>query len=267
VRRMAALVGKELADLRQNPTLFAPVVLVGFFAILVPMFIAVILPSVTGERLSDSSDFEVAIELYRQQAFMGTLGPEAAIQAYVFQGFLVFLVLVPVTASMSIAAFSVIGEKQARALEPLLATPITTLELLGAKVLGALIPAVVLMIGCLGVYLLAIAWVAQPGVFWILLAPRSLAVVFVMAPLVSLAALQMAVCVSSRVNDARTAQQIGALVILPLTGLFVAQLLGAIVLTVPLILLIALGLVGLNAGLMWMAIRLFDRETILTRWR
>jgi len=117
------------------------------------------------------------------------------------------------------------------------------------------------------VYLLAIAWVAQPGVFWILLAPRSLAVVFVMAPLVSLAALQMAVCVSSRVNDARTAQQIGALVILPLTGLFVAQLLGAIVLTVPLILLIALGLVGLNAGLMWMAIRLFDRETILTRWR
>ena len=42
---------------------------------------------------------------------------------------------------MSVAAYSVIGEKQARTLEPLLATPITTFELLAAKVLGALLPA------------------------------------------------------------------------------------------------------------------------------
>ena len=51
---------------------------------------------------------------------MRGLDPEAAIQAYVFQYFLVMLVLGPVTSAMSVAAFSVVGEKQARTLEPLL---------------------------------------------------------------------------------------------------------------------------------------------------
>jgi ABC-2 type transport system permease protein len=198
---------------------------------------------------------------------MRGLDPEGAIQAMIFQGFLVFLVLVPITASMSIAAFSVIGEKQSRSLEPLLATPITTLEFIGAKALGAMLPSAAISVACLGAYLVVVALVAHPGVFWILLVPRSLAVTFVMAPLASLAALQMTICVSSRVNDARTAQQIGVLVILPMTGLFIAQLLGALVLTLPLILFLAAALLALNAGLLWLAIRLFDRETILTRWR
>jgi ABC-2 type transport system permease protein len=264
---MRALLGKELADLRQHLTLFVPVLLVALVAILIPVFIAVILPATTGEELSRSSDFAVALEIYRQQPQARALDPEGAIQAFVFQSFLVFLVLVPVTASMSVAAFSVIGEKQSRALEPLLATPITTFELIGAKVLGAMIPSIAITIGSLVVYLLVVATFARAGVFWILLVPRSLAVVFVLAPLAALAALQMAVCVSSRVNDARTAQQVGVLVILPITGLFIAQLLGAFVLTTALILLIALGLVAVNAALAWVAVTLFDRETILTRWR
>ena len=46
----------------------------------------------------------------------------------------------------------------------------------------------------------------------------------------------MAVCVSSRVNDARTAQQLGVTVILPIVGLFISQLMGAFKLTGPVIL-------------------------------
>ena len=43
-------------------------------------------------------------------------------------------------------------------------------------------------------------------------------------------------CVSSRVNDARSAQQIGALIILPISGLLIAQLTGAVLLTTPVVL-------------------------------
>ena len=46
----------------------------------------------------------------------------------------------PITGAMALAAHAIVGEKQARTLEPLLATPITTTELLVAKVLGALVP-------------------------------------------------------------------------------------------------------------------------------
>jgi len=265
--RMMALLRKELADERQNIALFVPTVIVGIAAVLLPVFVAIVVPYVTGERLSDSSDLEIALELYRDQPDTRHLDPEAAIQAYLFQFFMVMLVLVPVTASMSLAAHSVVGEKQARSLEPLLVTPITTFELLGAKVLGAFLPAVVLTLGCFAVYVLTAFIFARPGVAGALLGSRAAGVVFVLGPLAALAALQMAVCVSSRVNDARTAQQIGVFVILPVAGLLVGQLFGALVLTGPLIATIAAGLLVTNAGLMWLAIRLFDRETILTRWK
>ena len=221
----------------------------------------------TGERLSDSSDFEVAFEMYRDQPATRALDPEAAVQAYLFQFFAVMLVLIPVTSSMSLAAHSVVGEKQARSLEPLLVTPITTFELLGAKVLGAFVPSIVLTAVYFAIYVLSAALFAHPGVAWVLFGPRTLGTVFVLGPLAALAALQMAVCVSSRVNDARTAQQIGVLVILPIAGLLIGQLSGAIQLTVPLIAWITLGLLVINAGLMRVAITLFDRETILTRWK
>jgi ABC-2 type transport system permease protein len=205
--------------------------------------------------------------MYRSQPGAAALDPEGAIQAWIFQQFLVLMVLTPVAGAMSVAAYSVIGEKQARTLEPLLATPITTFELLAAKVLGALLPAVALTCACFLAYVIGVAAVAQPGVFWILLAPRSVATLFVLGPLAALAALQLAVCVSSRVNDARSAQQIGALVVLPIGGLLVAQLFGAIQLRMPFVVGLAVALVAINALLMTAAISLFDRESILTRWR
>jgi ABC-2 type transport system permease protein len=264
---MLALLRKELADERQNLALFVPALIVGVMTILLPLFVAVIVPSMTGERLADSSDFEVALEMYREQPAMKALDPEAAIQAYIFQFFAVMLVLIPVTASMSLAAHSVVGEKQARSLEPLLVTPITTFELLGAKVLGAFIPSAVLTAGFFVLYLLAALLLARAGVAWALLGPRTLGIVFVLGPLAALAALQMAVCVSSRVNDARTAQQIGVLVILPVAGLLIGQLFGSLQLTGPVIVIIAAVSLAINAVLMWIGIILFDRETILTRWK
>jgi ABC-2 type transport system permease protein len=265
--RILALLDKDLADLRQNPGLFIPAALTAVVSILLPFVVAIAIPALTGERLSDSSDFTVAVELYHNQPSMQALEPEAAIQAWIFQHFLVLLVLTPVAGSMSVAAYSVIGEKQARTLEPLLATPITTFELLAAKVLGSLIPALLLTVGCFGVYVIGVALLALPGVFRALLTPTSLATVLVLGPLAALAALQLAVCVSSRVNDARSAQQIGALVILPIAGLLVVQLTGSFLLTLPVIASLALSLIGLNTGLMLLGIKLFDREAILTRWK
>jgi len=134
-------------------------------------------------------------------------------------------------------------------------------------VLGSLLPSIGMSVACMAFYLLLVLLLAQPGVAWAILGPRSLGVVFLLGPLAALAALQLAVCVSSRVNDARTAQQLGVTVILPIVGLFISQLMGAFKLTGPVILAIAGGLVIVNAALMALAVRLFDRETILTRWK
>jgi len=272
MRRVAALLGKELAELRRNPGLFLPAVFTGGIALVMPFFVAVIVPAVTGEALADSRDLQTALALAARTdgasaASAPIPDPEAAVQAWVFQQFLVMLLISPVAAAMSLAAASIVGEKQARTLEPLLATPISTRELLVAKVLGAFLPAAVL--GLLGfcLYGVGVLLFARPGVFRLLLTPPTLFVTLGLGPLATLLSLQLAVCVSSRVNDARSAQQLAALVVLPLTGLLLAQLLGAFVLTPPLMATIAGGLAALNIALAWVSVRIFERERILTRWK
>jgi ABC-2 type transport system permease protein len=75
------------------------------------------------------------------------------------------------------------------------------------------------------------------------------------------------VIVSARVNDPRTAQQIGGIVIVPLVGIAVIQasgtvLFGALGYTITAAVVLAISAIGLRVG-----VRLFGRETILTRWR
>jgi len=108
---------------------------------------------------------------------------------------------------------------------------------------------------------------AESGAFRALLTPASLGVTFLIGPLAALAALQLAVCVSSRVNDPRSAQQIGALVVLPVTAVFVLQIAGMFQLGGPAIVWLAVALAGVNIGLILVGIALFDRESILTRWK
>jgi ABC-2 type transport system permease protein len=267
MKRIAALLGKELADLRGNPAVFMPAVVTGIISIVMPFIIAIAVPYFSGERLADSSDFKIAVEMYRTQPATRGLDAEGAIQAMIFQQFLILLVLTPVAGAMSVAAYAVVGEKQARTLEPLLATPITTFELLAAKVLGALVPAILLALVCFTLYVGGAIVLAHPGVYRTLFFPRALLTMFLLGPLASLAALQMAVCVSSRVNDARSAQQIGALIILPITLLLVGEFTANLQLTSGLLLVISTALAVLNIALMLIAIRLFDRESILTRWK
>ncbi len=265
--RVYALLGKELIDLRTHPALFVPAALTGLLSLSLPFVVAIVLPALTGERLSDSSDFQIAIEMYRSEPAAAGLSAEGAIQGWIFQQFLVLLVFAPIAGAMSVAAHAVIGEKQARTLEPLLATPLTTFELLAAKVLGAAIPAACLTFASFGLYFGGVLLLAEPGVYHVLLTTHALSIVFVLGPLAALAALQLAVCVSSRVNDARSAQQIGALIILPLSGLLVAQLMGRVQFTTPALIAAVLFLALVNIVLMRIGISVFDRESILTRWK
>ena len=86
-------------------------------------------------------------------------------------------------------------------------------------------------------------------------------------PLIALATLQVSVMVSSRANDPRSAQQLTSLLILPITVVFVAQLMGAFVIAAPGLLLAAIALLAVNGLLLLAGRRIFERETVLTRWK
>ena len=63
------------------------------------------------------------------------------------------------------------------------------------------------------------------------------------------------------------AEQLSMLFILPLIGLFLGQATGLILVNETLILWMAAGLVVVDAGLLYFSVQLFQRETILTRWK
>jgi ABC-2 type transport system permease protein len=75
------------------------------------------------------------------------------------------------------------------------------------------------------------------------------------------------IMVSSRVNDPRVAEQLSAVVILPLMAVFFGQIAGLFILNSTLVLIMCVVLLLVDILVIYLAIRLFQRETILTRWK
>ena len=262
--RVRALLAKELLDLSRNRLALLPVGLITILSLVLPFGIAVAIPVLTGQELGSDTDL---VKVSAVAVGHDTLTASARVQLFLFQQFLLLFLLTPITGAMALAAHAVIGEKQARTLEPLLATPVSTSELLVAKMLGALLPTLVISLAGLGLYLAGIVAMAAPGVAASMLSLRTAMLAVWVGPAAALVSLQSALVISSRVNDARTAQQFGVLIIIPLAAVLVAQFTGALWLSSTMLALLGLGLVGVWVVLVLLSVAIFDRDTILTRWR
>jgi ABC-2 type transport system permease protein len=265
--RIGAIVRKDATELLHRPGTLVPPLLLLVTATLPAFFVAVFVPAWTGERLDDGELAAAARAAATRLPALAALPAVAQVQVMLFQQFLLLWLTAPVAGTMALAAQSVIGEKQARTLEPLLATPLKTSELLVAKALTPLALSMALHLLGVGLYVAGIAALAEPGVAGAFVNPSSLLILFGIAPLVTLLSLQLAVILSSRVNDPRSAQQLGALIVLPMTGLFVAQLIRGFLVGDGVLLAVIAALAALNAIALVVGVRVFDRERILLAWK
>ena len=265
-RRVVALVRKELRELRASPAAVAPVAIVTVICVAIPFLVLVVLPAATGRPLTADADIARVVErAIPRLPGLQALDPEGAVEAFLFQQFLVLLLIAPIIGAVSLAAYSVVGEKQGRTLEPLLTTPLTTVELLVGKVIASLLPSLAIeLIGVAAFAAIAVVF-ARPGVAATLLTARSAVLVFVVGPIAALAALQATIAVSSRVSDPRSAQQIAVLVILPILGMLIGQIAGAFIVPVWVLWTGAGALLAAWILLILLSVALFDRERILTR--
>jgi ABC-2 type transport system permease protein len=190
------------------------------------------------------------------------------VRANFLSPFIVLFQVIPLVVPITIASYSIVGEKQQRSLEPLLATPIKTWELLVAKALSAAIPGVLSTWWGFAAFILAGRFFTSEEVYnRLLLSPAWLLAIVLLAPLFTLCAVGLGIIISSRVKDPNSAQQLGSLLILPLIALLVGQVSGAVHVGVGMILSIAFGVGLIDLILLAAAIRLFRREEILTGWR
>ena len=149
-----------------------------------------------------------------------------------------------------------------------MATPITTGELLAGKNLASVIPAILATWAGFAIFAVGSLIITGGGALAAaLLNPTWLIAVFVAGPLMAVLSVNFCIMVSSRVNDPRVAEQVSAVVILPLLVLFFGQIAGFLVLNSTLILIMCVVLVLLDILMIYLAVRLFQREAILTRWK
>jgi ABC-2 type transport system permease protein len=264
MKKVWSIVFKEWGEVfRHRLVLFS----VSFMPLVFTAIPLVTLYSMRG--ITDPNEIADIAQLLEQSGSLcGQLNQLDCAQFLILQQFMVLFLLLPVIIPVTIASYSIVGEKTAKTLEPLLATPITTTQLLAGKALAAVIPAVGATLAGYGIFSVGTLMLANsPAVAGQLFAPLWLLGIFIVGPLLSIAGVSMAVMISSRVNDPRVAEQVSALVMLPILAVFMGQVFGAVVVNLQFMVLIAIGMFVLDIVLIFFATQLFQRENILTRWK
>jgi ABC-2 type transport system permease protein len=258
--KVKTIVGKEWAEVFKNRLVLFTVAFLPLILVALPLVSLYFIGDLGSEELDQAPDeFFGELCIGMSEADCGTV--------FLLNLYTLLLMILPVAIPVSIAAYSVVGEKTARSLEPLLATPITTLELLLGKALAAVTPAVTATWLGYAIYVVGVRLLVNDVVFSYMLQPLWFIAIGVVSPLLALMAVSFGLMVSSRVSDPRVAEQVSAVVILPLVLFIVGQSVGLILIDQRTIILMAIVVALIDIILIYFTVKLFQRETILTRWK
>jgi ABC-type transport system involved in multi-copper enzyme maturation permease subunit len=180
---------------------------------------------------------------------------------------LLYLLGIPALVPATLAAYSVVSERQQGTLEPVLTTPVRREEFLLGKALACLLPSVAIAYAVFLLFLACVELFAQPGVAPALVRGSDLLAQLVYTPLLAGWSIWVGIAISTRASEIRVAQQLGLLANLPsvavttLISLNVIQPSRALAIGGVLLLLI------LNALGWRVTSAMFDRERLITGTR
>jgi ABC-2 type transport system permease protein len=262
MERVRTLVDKEWAEAFKNKMVLGTVVFMPLIFMIIPLVQLALMRNIPASEMNDAPPGIVAL------CQLQTFTPSECMQGFLANQFLLLFLLIPLAVPVTIASYSIVGEKSTRSLEPLLATPTSTTEIILGKAAASVVPAIGATWLAFVIFLVgARFFVVSDRVYALFTNPMWFVAMFLVAPLLTVLSVNVAIIISSRVNDPRAAEQIGMLVMLPLMLLFFGAIFGLIPLNITTMLLLALAALVLDIGLVVLGVKLFQRETILTRWK
>jgi ABC-2 type transport system permease protein len=177
---------------------------------------------------------------------------------------LIYMLAIPVLVPAALAAYAVVGERTQGTLEPVLATPVRTDELLLGKALATFVPSVLVAYTVFALYVAVVELFTRSAVASALIRGPELLVQLVFTPLLAAWSIWVGITLSARSSDPRTAQQLSILASLPAVA--VTSLIAFNVIPANLRVALAFGLALLVlVRLGWrVASALFDRERLIT---
>jgi ABC-2 type transport system permease protein len=254
-----AVFAKEWRDLLSNRLLLGAVALPALIFAAIPTGVVAFI------ELNDLDPTQLG-QIKQYIANFPDLPAKLAAQGFIISNFMAYFLLIPAMVPMAIATQSVIGEKVARSLEPQLATPLEVGELLAGKTLAAALPAVAATWGVFALYGLVNGAIADPILTRLIFSEVWLVAMATLVPLICILSVLLGIVVSSRVNDPRTAQQIGGFVVIPIIAVAVAQFVGGkATFSMEQVVIGDLLVGGLIGVTLLVGSWAFDRESILTR--
>ncbi len=231
-QRIKAVIRKDIREVAAQRMVWIPM-------IVVPLLLVVLLPAVLlavftfSEAALDAAnlgELEELIPFYRPPSGIADATGQV-LYVVLNYTFLPFFLIVPLMTATIVAANAFVGEKERRTLETLLYTPITNGELLIAKVLSALVPAVGVGWLAFVVYFgVTNAFYLSTQGTWIVGAWIWVPTLLLLVPAIAFAGLTASVMASLKAKSFMEAQQIAGVVVLPLVALIVSQVMGLFVL-------------------------------------
>jgi ABC-2 type transport system permease protein len=179
-----------------------------------------------------------------------------------------FFVVLAAILPASIAAYSIVGEKVEKSLEPLLATPTTDGEILLGKSIAAFIPPMLAMWAGASAFMAASDYLSHDLLSFYYFPNWTAGVMLLLlSPLAAIMSIELAVITSSLVSDVRGANQIGSLMFIPFMGVFLAGVEGIFPFTLNNLLIFSGIVLIADVVLFFLSASTFKREEILTKWK
>ena len=237
--RVGAILIKELRDYRRNRFV------IGTMAFLPLLFIALpIVQLLTAPASAASSKLDARVGIS-----------------------LLYMLLIPAIVPSTLAAYSVVGEREQGTLEPILITPIRREEFLVGKALAVAAPTITIAYAIFGIFLAAAALLANHVIASAVFAGSHVLVQLLFTPLLAGWSIWVGIAISARSSDVRVAQQLSVLASLPPLGIVALMQFKVITPSTGVALALAAALLIVDA-LGWRAVAaIFDRERLITGTR
>jgi ABC-type Na+ efflux pump permease subunit len=260
---------KDLSEVARNWEVMAPMIVVPvIITVLIPALVTLVPDSMSGSM--NSGNLLETILPNLPEAVKQTLTgyPEAQQMVYIMllYFFAPFFLIIPLMVSGVIASDSFAGEKERKTVEALLAAPFTDSELLMGKILLSFAPAMGVTLLSFTLYTVMVDALTL-GRFGFLLLPNLtwLIMILCLAPAASLLGIGATVIISTRVKGFREAQQLSALLVVPVLALLFGQAFGFLIMGPATLLVLTILMLVVDAALFGVGISLFNRERILSQ--
>jgi ABC-2 type transport system permease protein len=237
VNRTRAVVRKELRDFRRKRSIVVTMCVMPLLFLVEPVItIFLVTPTTSGAALQKSLILPI-----------------------------LYLLLIPTIMPSTLAAYTVVGEREQGTLEPLLTTPIRQQEFLLGKATSVMIPTLALSYTVFALFLAVVRLVASSAVASAVFHDSPIIVaLFLLAPLMAGWGIVVGMAVSVRATEVRVAQQLGVLASFPPVAVIVLLAVGVVSPSFAVALEFAVGLLVVDALLLRFVSGMFDRERLVT---